>query len=569
MTWRKHFSSVNNSGLPYNISSNDANPSFGAGANRFESVLPEIYAGSPDRLVRYMQYDQMDMDLEIYSALSTIAEFGTQVSEETDLPFEVAYTEDPTDTESTIINESLRRWCKVNDMQKKAFRIFRSTIKYGDQFFIRDPKTYKLYWVDPANVEKIAVDETDGRKIDHYYIKNLNFNIELDSATPGSAMHKRPYGSGQGLTGIFAPTSQAQAANAGALGSTGEDQGIPIDASHVIHITLTEEMDLSWPFGRSVLEPVFKVFKQKELLEDSIIIYRVHRAPERRVFFIDTGNAPPHKARQYLEQVRLEIQQKRLPNKNNQGQSVIDAAYNPMSMLEDYFFAQTSEGRGSKVDTLQGGENLGQIDDLKYFNNKLIRGLGIPSSYLPTGPEDGTATYNDGKVGVAYIQEYRFSKYVERLQQQIQESLDREFKLFLKYKGVELDNSNFNIIFTPPMNFSSYRDLQINNERASLYNQISGDKALARRFKMKKYLELSDDEIKENEKLWREENGYEKFNEEDENGDLRGMGIRPMEDQYAAGDFGDDLTGLDIEGGEELEPGAEGGDPAPQQNNPL
>ena len=96
--------------------------------------------------------------------------------------------------------------------------------------------------------------------------------------------------------------------------------------------------------------------------------------------------------------------------------------------MEDYFFAQTAEGRGSKVDVLQGGDNLGEIDDLKYFNNKLLRGLRIPSSYLPTGPDDGTATYQDGRVGTALIQEYRFSKYVERIQAILQMTLIKNLK---------------------------------------------------------------------------------------------------------------------------------------------
>ena len=95
--------------------------------------------------------------------------------------------------------------------------------------------------------------------------------------------------------------------------------------------------------------------------------------------------------------------------------------------------------------------------------------MRIPSSYLPTGPDDGSAIYNDGKVGVAYIQEYKFSKYVERLQKQIQEDIDREFKLYLKYRGIEIDSGNFDVQFTKPLNFSSYRDLQIETERAPLF----------------------------------------------------------------------------------------------------
>jgi hypothetical protein len=242
---------------------------------------------------------------------------------------------------------------------------------------------------------------------------------------------------------------------------------------------------------------------------------------------IDVGNMPPHKARQYLEQVKYEVQQKRVPNKNKAGENVVDAAYNPMSMLEDYFFAQTADGRGSKVDTLPGGENLGQIDDLRYFNNKLLRGLRIPASYLPTGPEDGSATYNDGKVGIAYIQEYRFARYVERLQKQIQEDLDREFKMFIKFRGIEIDSQDFDLTLNPPMNFSSYRDLQLDAERANLYNTVAATPFLSQQFKLKKYLGLTDQEMKENEELWREENKYEKYQDDKTPADMRNLGIRP------------------------------------------
>jgi hypothetical protein len=333
----------------------------------------------------------------------------------------------------------------------------------------------------------------------------------------------------------------------------GVDQGTPVGAEHIVHISLTEGMDAAWPFGVSILEPIFKTFKQKELLEDSIIIYRVHRAPERRVFFIDVGNMPPHKARQYLEQVKYEVQQKRVPGKSKDGSnaSVADSAYNPMSMLEDYFFAQTADGRGSRVDTLPGGENLGQIDDLRYFNNKLLRGLKIPSSYLPTGPEDGSQTFNDGKVGIAYIQEYRFAKYVERLQKQVQEDLDREFKMFLKYRGIEIDSGTFTIEFNPPMNFSSFRDIQLQTERAQLYNQVAAVPYMSNQFKMKKYLGLTDDEILENEELWRQENNSDKYvsNAQEGQPGLGNMGIRPMPTDMVDLEGEPDLSGLEPEPG--------------------
>jgi hypothetical protein len=547
MSWRKHFTPVDNTGLPLNVQPKTGSSShYGMSAtSRYSSWLPEVYAGSPNRLMRYIQYDQMDQDLEINAALDTIAEFGTQEDEGTGLPVQIEYNGTPSDTEQKILLKTLTQWCNLNQLQKRAFRIFRSTVKYGDQFFIRDPETYELYWVDPANIEKVIVNESEGKKIEAYFVKNLDPNMQELAATSAAALHARPYGSGQGLTGVMSSVATSTSNYlTGAI--SGVDQGSPIDAKHVVHISLTEGMDNAWPFGVSILEPIFKVFKQKELLEDSIIIYRVHRAPERRVFFIDVGNMPPHRARQYLEQVKYEVQQKRVPNKNGKGGSVGDAAYNPMSMLEDYFFAQTADGRGSKVDTLPGGENLGQIDDLRYFNNKLLRGLRIPASYLPTGPDDGSAMYNDGKVGIAYIQEYRFARYVERLQKQIQEDLDFEFKLFLKHRGIEIDPSEFSVKFTPPMNFSSYRDLQLDAERAALFSQVQGIPYLSNQFKLKKYLGLSEDEMKDNEALWRAENAYEKFVDKDQELNLKNMGIRPEPESMVNTNIEPDLSNIEV-----------------------
>ena len=544
MSWRKHFTPFDNSGLPLNVQSPNEAGGPGASSSRYASWLPEVYAGSPNRLMRYIQYDQMDSDLEVNAALDTIAEFGTQEDEFTGLPFEFEFDSTPSDTENKILVQTLKNWCRLNKMHKRAFRMFRSTCKYGDQFFIRDPETYELFWIDPANIEKVIVNESEGKKIETYFIKNLEPNFAEQVATDVAPLHARPYGAGQGLTGVMSPVATTTGNYlTGAI--DGVDQGVPVDAKHVVHVSLTEGMDHAWPFGVSILEPIFKVFKQKELLEDSIIIYRVHRAPERRVFMIDVGNMPPHKARQYLEQVKYEVQQKRIPGKNKDGGSIADSAYNPMSMLEDYFFAQTADGRGSKVDTLPGGENLGQIDDLRYFNNKLLRGLRIPSSYLPTGPDDGSAIYNDGKVGVAYIQEYKFSKYVERLQKQIQEDIDREFKLYLKYRGIEIDSGNFDVQFTKPLNFSSYRDLQIETERAQLFQQVQAIPFLSNQFKLKKYLGLSEDEIRENETLWRQENDYQKFDTTDSfNAGLSNIGIRPEPNDAVDPEADADLTDL-------------------------
>ena len=192
------------------------------------------------------------------------------------------------------------------------------------------------------------------------------------------------------------------------------------------------------------------LFRSKQLLEDSVLIYRVARAPERRVFKIDVGNMPSHLAMQFVERVKNEMHQRRIPTTTGGGTNMMDSSYNPLSINEDYFFPVTADGRGSSVDTLQGGQNLGEIDDLKYFNNKMARGLRVPSSYLPTGPDDSSVAFNDGKVGTALIQEFRFNQYCERLQKLIVQKLDDEFKMFLKWRGFNIDSGLFNLEFNEP-----------------------------------------------------------------------------------------------------------------------
>ncbi len=282
-----------------------------------------------------------------------------------------------------------------------------------------------------------------------------------------------------------------------------------INAEHMVHLSLSEGLDNNYPFGNSLLETIFKVYKQKELLEDAIIIYRVQRAPERRVFYVDVGNMPSHLAMQFVERVKTEIHQRRIPSKTGGGQNVIDSSYNPLSINEDYFFPQTAEGRGSKVETLPGGTNLGEIDDLRYFTNKLIRGLRIPSSYLPTGADDASSTYNDGRVGTAYIQELRFNNYCERLQSLIAEIFNNEFKLYLVEKGVNIDVSMFDLKLQPPQNFASYRQAELDSNRINTFTAMQQVPFISNRFALARFLGLSKEEIAENERLWQEENDEE------------------------------------------------------------
>jgi len=564
MSWKKYFKAVGNTGGQLSPISGQTQrgPSYGTGSSgefgfkNYQSHLPEVYTGHPNRIERYNQYENMDTDSEVNACLDILAEFSTQENDSNNTPFEVQYTDTPTNNEIEIIRTQLQQWTKLNKLDQRVFKMFRNVLKYGDQVFVRDPETFEMYWVDMTKVVRVIVNENDGKRPEQYVIRDINPNFQNLSIT---AKNTTDYGAGNGQIdgtgggGAMGGGANYTIPNSPSTGSRFEHtiNETVIDAKNVVHLGLSEGLDFFWPFSQSVLEMIFKVFKQKELLEDAILIYRVQRAPERRVFYIDVGNMPSHLAMQFVERVKNEVHQRRIPSaQGGQGATTMDTMYNPLSINEDYFFPQTAEGRGSKVETLPGGENLGQIDDLKYFNNKMCRGLRVPSSYLPTGPDDSDRPMNDGRVGTALIQEFRFNQYCERLQRQVILKLDDEFKMFMRWRGFNIDSGLFNIKFNPPQNFASYRQAELDTTRIQAFSALEQLPYMSKRFLMKRYLGLTDDELQENTEQWEEETG-QPVETEPTGSDLRTVGVSP-------GDIeGDVAMGDAVAGDEEL-----GGDPA-------
>jgi hypothetical protein len=511
-----------------------------------------------------MQYDTMDMDSEVNAALDILTEFCTQKDKENATPFHTYFRGNPTSTEVKLLKDALQKWAKLQQFETRIFRIVRNAFKYGDCFFVRDPETKKWLFVDAAKVTKIIVNESEGKIPEQYVIRDINFNFkEMIAVTPHGTMNTAPSGTssytsgggfGRGMVGNVAQPTGTRFGN--------QQNEITIDAKNVIHISLSEGLDNNYPFGNSILESVFKVYKQKELLEDAIIIYRIQRAPERRIFYVDVGNMPAHMAMAFVERVKNEIQQRRIPSATGGGQNVIDSSYNPLSMNEDYFFPQTAEGRGSKVDTLPGGTNLGEITDLRFFTNKLFRALRIPASYLPTSIDDQANTVSDGKVGTAYIQELRFNEYCKRLQSMVVETFDTEFKMWLYDQGINIDSSLFELKFNAPQNFAAYRQAELDTTRASIFAQVQEIPHLSKRFAMKRFLGLTEEEIKENEKMWREENGIAANSQNlDAASQMRGAGVTPAA-------MGADLSGQDAEAPDDMAAAAEAGDAAGGEEAP-
>ena len=339
MSWRKYFTPVPTGNDLSPVSGLNNTSKAGPARTNYSSYLPDVYTGSPNRIERYQQYEVMDSDPEVNAALDILAEFCSEKLKSNQSPFTVKWRSKATNSEVRILGEYLQQWNKLQKFDTRMFRIVRNIFKYGDAFFIRDPETQKWSWVDPSKIVKIIVNESDGKKPEQYIIKDLapNFeNLVVTQITPN--INPRQAGGGMTSGAGYMGSQSSQRGSSGPYpSSAGSRFGLAetehaIDAEHVIHLSLSEGLDNNFPFGNSLLENVFKVYKQKELLEDAILIYRIQRAPERRVFHIDVGNMPSHMAMAFVERVKNEIHQRRIPSQSGGGQNVIDSAYNPLCL---------------------------------------------------------------------------------------------------------------------------------------------------------------------------------------------------------------------------------------------
>ncbi len=427
------------------------------------SWYTKMLKGSANRYARYQQYHSMDQDNDVSRALDTIAEEMSSSNQITDLPFEIKYqNEDNKEIDENItmtIRAALRHWASLHDLKSKTFEISRMVIKYGDCFFRKTSDLKEWRYVDPSDVIGLAVDED--LNVTHYHLRKQD----------------------------------------GKKTAYGEVEVVP--AKGILHFSLSSKMGDTAPFGDSVLRSVIKAYRQLSMLEDAVIIYRIVRAPERRVFSIAVGNMPVQKQKAYLEAIKNDVKQKRMPNQEGGGDKY-DGQYNPMSMTEDYYFPVPATGQPSTVNTLPGGENLGEIADLNWFQSKFFRGLRIPTSYM-RGSSDGGSQITDGKVGLAFIEELRFANYIRRLQNRIENVFDREFKCYLKSAGVKINPNLFFLTLPEPQNFADQRQAALDNDLLGNFNSVKEISWISPRFAAKRYLRWSEDDIQANESMRRKE----------------------------------------------------------------
>ena len=220
------------------------------------------------------------------------------------------------------------------------------------------------------------------------------------------------------------------------------------------------------------LQKAIKPTNQLRMIEDSVVIYRISRAPERRIFYIDVGNLPKPKAEAYLKDVMTRYRNKLVYDANT-GEVKDDR--NQMSMLEDFWLPRREGGRGTEISTLGGGQNLGELEDVKYFQKKLYKSLNIPISRL----EDAGGGFNLGRSTEITRDEIKFSKFIQRLRKKFGELFQDLLKTQLILKGIITDEDWTNIKeyiiydFQDDNHFQELKDMEILKERIDALNNVN------------------------------------------------------------------------------------------------
>ena len=405
-------------------------------------------------------YREMDRTTDIRRALDIMAEDISSENADDNRIFEVGFQEDTKTSQIKTIQKTLDTWEKKTELDYMFFDYARDMLKYGISLFevASDGGLTKLR---PDRLKGHELDPKDDSKVKYYlYDRKGSYKTDL-----GELVYQE-----------------------------GDRQSIELDKLDVKNLLILKIGE--GPYGESVLEYVYRVWRQLILLEDAVVIYRIVRAPERRAFYIDVGKQPAHKAEAYVESVKNRMKQRQVQNK---GTGKMETEYDPHTMQEDYFLGQSGEGRGSRIETLPGGDNLGRIEDLQYFNKKLALGLRIPVSYMDSYSEDSQGSvHNDGRVGTAYITELRYAGYIQRIQRKLSKTLFTNFRKFSKKFGTELpDDLEFGI--APPQSFAVYKQNELFSILLNTYSSAEGMDMFSKRESLKRFMQWEEDEIIENE----------------------------------------------------------------------
>ena len=402
------------------------------------------------------RYREMALHPEADSAIEDIVNEAI-VSDSNDSPVEIELSNlNASDGIKTKIRKEFKYILDLLDFDKKAHEIYRNwyidgRIYYHKIIDLKKPEEgiQELRYIDAMKMRYVR--QQKKKKNDGSAISQLRSDNPMDYDFPEIEEYF-----------IYNPKSVYPTGNPA---QTGASQGIKIARDAITYCT-SGLVDRNKGSTLSYLHKAIKSINQLRMIEDSLVIYRLSRAPERRIFYIDVGNLPKMKAEQYLRDVMMRYRNKLVYDANT-GEIRDDKKY--MAMLEDFWLPRREGGRGTEISTLPGGQNLGEITDIEYFKKKLYRSLNVPPSRM-----DGEGGFNLGRSSEILRDELKFTKFVARLRKRFSNMFNDILKTQLILKNVitpedwETMSEHIQYDFLYDNHFSELKEAELMNERLTL-----------------------------------------------------------------------------------------------------
>ena len=440
------------------------------------------------------RYREMALHPECDSAIEDIVNEAI-VSDSNDTPVQIDLDNlNASDGIKKNIREEFKTILDLLDFDKKAHEIYRNWYVDGRLFYhkvidLKNPQEgiQELRYIDAMKIRYVRqVKKSKNNPND--LLRNPNKDNPMDFEFPEIEEYFSYNPKLQYPTGTSGYASQAS------------NKGIKISKDSITYCS-SGLVDRNKGSTLSYLHKAIKSLNQLRMIEDSLVIYRLSRAPERRIFYIDVGNLPKVKAEQYLRDVMMRYRNKLVYDANT-GEIRDDKKY--MSMLEDFWLPRREGGRGTEITTLPGGQNLGEITDIEYFKKKLYRSLNVPPSRM-----DGEGGFNLGRSSEILRDELKFTKFVARLRKRFSNMFNDMLKTQLILKNIitpedwDRMSEHIQYDFLYDNHFSELKDAELMNERLALAQVAEPyvGKYYSQDYVRRKILRQSDEEILEQNRL--------------------------------------------------------------------
>jgi len=441
------------------------------------------------------RYREMALHPECDSAIEDIVNEAI-VSDTNDTPVEIELSNlNASDGIKKKIRQEFKYILSLLDFDKKSHEIYRNWYVDGRLYYhkmidFKNPHEgiQELRYIDPMKMRYVRQQKKSEK--DKYRLSNINADNPMDFEFPEIEEYF-----------IYNPKMTYPSSNPSSLGGTA---GIKMSKDSITYCT-SGLVDRNKGSTLSYLHKAIKSLNQLRMIEDSLVIYRLSRAPERRIFYIDVGNLPKVKAEQYLRDVMMRYRNKLVYDANT-GEIRDDKKF--MAMLEDFWLPRREGGRGTEISTLPGGQNLGEITDIEYFKKKLYRSLNVPPSRM-----DGEGGFNLGRSSEILRDEVKFSKFVARLRKRFSYMFHDMLRTQLILKNIitpqdwDIMEEHIQYDFLYDNHFAELKDAELLNERLNMVQVAEPyvGKYFSQDYLRRKILRQTDEEILEQDKIMKKE----------------------------------------------------------------